>query len=75
MGLLDDKFIQRNPAAPEGIDSQAGLHFLRGEKRFRARGLPPVDHQTLYGGPHGEPANRQRAQLHFAARHPFQTAY
>src|SRR5882762_3190089 len=37
--------------------------------------LLPVDHQTLDGCPHGQPLNRQSAQLDLAAGHPFQTAY
>src|ERR1700720_1732015 len=73
--LLENQLVQRNSAAPEGIDAQTCLHFLRGKKRFRARALLPVDHQTLDGCPHGEPLNRQSAQLHLAAGHPFQTAY
>ena len=51
MWLLDDKLTQRNLAAPERIDAQTCLHFLRSKKWFRAGGFLPVDHQTLYRGP------------------------
>src|ERR1700674_1388088 len=73
--LLNHEFIQRNSSAPEGIDAQTPLHFYFSKKRFRSRGFSPMDHQTLYGCPHGEPTNRQSAQLNLAAGYPFQTAH
>src|SRR5258708_13772929 len=49
------------------------LHFLRGKKWFRARGLPPVDYQAPYGCPPGEPLKRQSAELHRGTGQLFQT--
>ena len=75
MRLLDNKLAQGNPAAPERIDAQTSLHFLRREEWFRTGRLFSMDHQTLYGGLHGKPANRQGAQLHPPAGRFFQSAY
>ena len=73
--LLHHQLIQRNSAAPKGIDAQARLHFLCGKKRFRAGGFLAVDYQVLYGYPHGEPFNGKRAELHLAAGQQFHAAY
>src|SRR5437879_6825747 len=47
MRLLDNKLAQGNPAAPERIDAQPSLHFLRREEWFRTGRLFSMDHQTL----------------------------
>src|SRR5207253_5237872 len=70
--LPQQKLIERDSPAPQGIDAQSGLHFACSEQRLRPGGLLSVNHQAMDGYAHGQPANRYRSQFGFSAGRSFQ---
>src|SRR5215467_2284780 len=67
MGLAYDQFRERDFAAPDRIDAQTGIDFVRRKERLGAGRLVAADDQPLDGGAHGKPLNGEAANFGLAA--------